>query len=226
MRGSFTAAPPPGKPPRLFVYCSPYTRCQETLDGLLEGAEMSRSDLVADVQEPRLREQDFGNFQTASVMQQCKEERQRFGRFFYRFPQGESGADVYDRVSTWLESLFREMAYGEIDDQTTLLVVTHGLTGRLFLMRWFHWTVDLFESTYNPSNGSLITMERGDITGRGNIGYRLTAESLRALRLHEGSGPGGAQAALNSRQPLTPMPLGAAKRLSSSGAQEEQPVVV
>ena len=25
------------------------------------------------------------------------------------FPHGESGADVYDRVSTWFESLFRDM---------------------------------------------------------------------------------------------------------------------
>ena len=28
-----------------------------------------------------------------------KAERIRFGRFFYRFPNGESGADVYDRMT-------------------------------------------------------------------------------------------------------------------------------
>ncbi len=28
-----------------------------------------------------------------------KAERLRFGRFFYRFPNGESGADVYDRMT-------------------------------------------------------------------------------------------------------------------------------
>lgn len=26
-----------------------------------------------------------------------KAERESYGRFFYRFPNGESGADVYDR---------------------------------------------------------------------------------------------------------------------------------
>ena len=46
-------------------------------------------------------------------MRQYRSERVRFSRFFYRFPNGESGADVYDRVSTWLESLYREMACGE-----------------------------------------------------------------------------------------------------------------
>lgn len=37
-----------------------------------------------------------------------KEVRRRYGRFFYRFPNGESAADVYDRItgmwSVWLNS--------------------------------------------------------------------------------------------------------------------------
>lgn len=33
-------------------------------------------------------------------MKVVKETRERFGRFFYRFPEGESAADVYDRVSS------------------------------------------------------------------------------------------------------------------------------
>lgn len=33
-------------------------------------------------------------------MKVIKETRERFGRFFYRFPEGESAADVYDRVSS------------------------------------------------------------------------------------------------------------------------------
>jgi hypothetical protein len=41
--------------------------------------------------------QDFGNFQDAEGKKREKAERLRFGRFFYRFPNGESGADVYDR---------------------------------------------------------------------------------------------------------------------------------
>ncbi len=35
--------------------------------------------------------------QDAEGKQREKAERLRFGRFFYRFPNGESGADVYDR---------------------------------------------------------------------------------------------------------------------------------
>ena len=32
-----------------------------------------------------------------SVQALCKEERLLYGRFYYRFPAGESVADVYDR---------------------------------------------------------------------------------------------------------------------------------
>ncbi len=46
----------------------------------------------------QLREQDFGNFQDSDMAMNMRE-RQRFGRFYYRFPNGESGADVYDRLT-------------------------------------------------------------------------------------------------------------------------------
>jgi broad specificity phosphatase PhoE len=36
--------------------------------------------------------------------------------------------------------------------QHTQVLVTHGLTLRIFLMRWFHWSVDEFLQVYNPAN--------------------------------------------------------------------------
>ena len=87
-----------------------------------------------------------------------------------------------------------------------LLVVTHGLTGRLFLMRWFHWTVEKFEETYNPPNGALMVMERGDLTGRGNIGYRLTAQTREALGLKQTDELRSKGSQTELKQPLTPVP--------------------
>ncbi len=166
---------------KLFVYCSPYSRCQQTLAEMLIGARIPEAELMAHMQEPRLREQDFGNFQDPDEMALLKDQRGKFGRFFYRFPHGgESGADVYDRVSTWLETLFREMQGPLIDEDTTLLIVTHGITARLFLMRWYHWTVDEFERTANPSNAQLLVMERGADPSSGTA-YNLTDESYEAI---------------------------------------------
>ena len=46
--------------------------------------------------EPRVREQEFGNLQ-GDEFKAFRAEQMRVGRFFYRFPTGESGADVYGR---------------------------------------------------------------------------------------------------------------------------------
>ena len=58
-------------------------------------------------EDPRIREQDFGNYQEQHVIDKAKVERFQFGAFYYRFPNGESASDVYDRASTFLDSLWR-----------------------------------------------------------------------------------------------------------------------
>ena len=58
-------------------------------------------------EDPRIREQDFGNYQNQETINKAKRERYKFGVFYYRFPNGESASDVYDRVSTFLDSLWR-----------------------------------------------------------------------------------------------------------------------
>jgi broad specificity phosphatase PhoE len=124
--------------------------------------------------EPRLREQDWANFQDPADIAAQKRLRNDYGHFYYRFTHGESGSDVYDRVSTFLESLWR---YIEAVPSTrgrppmseqNLVIVTHGLTMRLFCMRWFHWSVEYFESLENPVNGGHVVLLR-----QPNLKYRL-----------------------------------------------------
>ena len=80
-----------GEPVR--VYVSPYLRALQTLDSL------GLDDLIGLArEEPRLREQDWANYQDTADIEQQKELRNRYGHFFYRFTDGESGADVYDAV--------------------------------------------------------------------------------------------------------------------------------
>jgi len=43
---------------------------------------------------------------------------------------------------------------------SNVVIVTHGLTLRVILMRWFHWSRELFEATSNPGNCSVITLHR------------------------------------------------------------------
>ncbi len=141
------------------VYCSPYRRTRQTLDAMFK-CGLGENERVIIREEPRLTEQQFGNFQVLENMRKYKEERNAFGRFYYRFPNGESGLDVYSRVSSFVGTLFREFAKQDNIENSNVIIVTHGLTLRLFLMRWFQYTVEEFEQTRNPGNCDVVIMSR------------------------------------------------------------------
>ena len=94
-------------------------------------------------QDPRVAEQQFGNLQDLERIRQSKDERHKYGRFFYRFPNGEAGLDVYSRVMSFIGTLRRD----HMGDECSLVIVTHGLALRLFLMAWFEWTVEQVTSS-------------------------------------------------------------------------------
>ena len=149
-----------GEDYKLFFYLSPYRRSKETAIGIAKAFDGRR--ILGVREEPQLREQDFGNFQDYEAKQAEKRERHRFGRFFYRFPNGESGADVYDRITMFSDHMVRDIDAGRFPEDTNMILCTHGLTLRLFLMRWFHWTVAEYERIANPSNSQPIILERRD----------------------------------------------------------------
>lgn len=83
---------------KVYFYVSPYTRTRSSLREIARS--FPRKSVIGVREECRIREQDFGNFQVTEKMKVIKDARQKYGRFFYRFPEGESAADVYDRVSS------------------------------------------------------------------------------------------------------------------------------
>lgn len=178
-------------PPRLFFYTSPYLRSKQTFEGV--AAAFDPGQIMGAQEEVQLREQDFGNFQDAEGKQREKAERLRFGRFFYRFPNGESGADVYDRMTIFEDHLVRDINAGRFGPDATLVLVTHGLALRIFLMRWFHWTVEEFMGVFNPPNAEPLVLERvvhgGEATPGGPAAwihtkalYRLTPQSRMVIK--------------------------------------------
>ena len=77
----------------IFFYVSPYKRTIETLEQIQ--SHFSKNQIWGVREEPRIAEQQFGNFQNVDEVRKAKTERKKFGRFFFRFPNGESGLDVY-----------------------------------------------------------------------------------------------------------------------------------
>jgi len=141
---------------------SPYVRTVETFHGLVSawsdpqiefGHIPNRDDRlrawyarlnelgVTFHEDPRIREQDFGNYQDADMIKKAKRERHKFGVFYYRFPHGESASDVFDRVSTFLDSLWRSF---DLQRSKNFVLVTHGISIRVLLARYFRYSIDQF----------------------------------------------------------------------------------
>jgi broad specificity phosphatase PhoE len=139
------------------AYVSPYVRAMRTLSLLDLGDRLERT-----VPEPRLREQDWGNLQDPVEQEEQKRKRHEFGPFFYRLQHGESGADVDDRVASFLNELELRIAKDD-GHPDTVVIVSHGLTMRLLCRRLFSWSIDLFESLANPDHCShrVLTHEGG-----------------------------------------------------------------
>jgi broad specificity phosphatase PhoE len=161
------------------VYCSPYARTRQTLTGILEGAGLSR-EVVRSYEDPRLREVDPGyeEYEAQHAL------RRTHGWFYYRFKGGESPADCFDRTSSFLESLMRQVERKAADH---VLIVTHGLTIRCFAMRFLHLSVEQFDELANPGNCDLITIgDKHEVKDAGWTTGRWALSGLKRRAPEEG----------------------------------------
>jgi broad specificity phosphatase PhoE len=161
------------------AYVSPYRRTRETLSGVLEGSGLAPDELrqMRVFEDPRLREVEHG-YEPVEPQEAL---RKTHGWFYYRFKGGESPADCYDRTSSFLESLMRQVERKQAEHA---LVVTHGLTIRCFAMRFLHLTVEQFDSLANPANCDVITI--GDRTALADCQFISGRWGVTGLRLRDG----------------------------------------
>lgn len=168
---------------KVFFYYSPYIRTKDTLQEIKK--YFNEDQIISTREEPRISEQQFGNFQNVEDVWESKQERHNFGRFYYRFPSGEAGLDVYSRVSSFISTLVRDCQQyqkaGYDLDEINVIIITHGLSLRLFLMRWFQFSVEEFEESKNPENAQLVVMNKKCHTGF--RWYELDEKHRKALNL-------------------------------------------
>lgn len=147
-------------PKSVLFYTSPYLRARQTCQNLIDGIKSIPGVSYKVSEEARMREQDFGNFQsTPEETEKIWEQRAHYGHFFYRIPHGESAADVYDRIASFNETLFRQFLSDNFPN--VLVLVTHGIWARVFLMKWFRWSYEKFESLRNIPHCQFLVMKRG-----------------------------------------------------------------
>lgn len=106
------------------------------------------------------------------MSEQVAADRDAVGRFWYRVPGGESGADVFDRVTSFLQTLYREIDSMRPTNEVleNVVIVSHGLAIRLFCMRYLHWTTEEFEQVGEHPH---VQLPRKILGGGGHINVRL-----------------------------------------------------
>jgi broad specificity phosphatase PhoE len=145
-----------------WFYRSPYYRTRQTFDMIAQAFDPARIKMMED---PRLREQEHtprilkGHEDRATTEQ----ERDDYGHFYYQFEGGESCANVYDRISDFLGTLYRD--FEKDDFPSTCCIVSHGMTNRVFLMRMLKYSVEEFEFLRNPTNCGMYILNQ-QLNGR------------------------------------------------------------
>lgn len=156
------------------VFNSQYVQTGQTKNAMLEG--MGREP-VFDYQDPILREQEYGNMPPTDENNANREFRKKFGYFFYRFPNGESCADVYDRMALFLDTLYRRFDRPSCPED--IIIVSHGTAIKCFLARWYHWSIAYFDSIGQLPNCHVAIMSATD------GGYVLSEPFIKARILKE-----------------------------------------
>lgn len=147
------------------LYCSPYLRTRQTMENIVRGAGLRLHDVNV-YEDSRLRETDFGY----GNYEEQKAKREREGHFWYRFDGGESSADCFDRMSSFIGSMMRQSDRARItlpsstpfggghNVRRNVIIVSHGTIIRSFVMRFLHLTVEQFDSIDTPDNCSIVTI--------------------------------------------------------------------
>ena len=141
----------------IYSYISPFHRTRQTF-AQIESVLGDKN--VKVIEDPRIREQDWGNLRSFEEEKKIMIERGEYGIFYFHIKDGESGANVFDRTSTFFETVHRDFKKPDYPQNT--LVVTHGVTLRVLLMRVLNWSVEEFESVDNPKNCELYILEQND----------------------------------------------------------------
>ncbi|CAI9102317.1 OLC1v1000564C1 [Oldenlandia corymbosa var. corymbosa] len=185
---------PPNCSSNAYFYVSPYERAKSTLREIIRAFPRHR--VVGVREECRLREKDYGCFQHKSESvdpmagwDKIEEDCEKYGRFFYRFPNGESGADVYNSVSSFVETLWRDIDMKRLYNdpssvELNVVIVSHEETILIFLMRWFHWSTEQFESLKGPKNCEIRVLELGS-SGEYSLAVQHDDETMKEWGLSD-----------------------------------------
>ncbi len=151
-------------PRAICAWSSTYLRCKQTRELVLGRAFGTAGGAVLRRESFLLREQEFGDWDGLSEEQIRERDPERLakrarmidkaGRFYFRYPNGESRADVVQRSSLLIGKIQRSRYRHHV-------IFLHGVTQRALRMAWLNHSVEWFEDEPNPTNCSVLLIRRG-----------------------------------------------------------------
>jgi broad specificity phosphatase PhoE len=146
-------------------WTSSFLRCLQTESLVMARAFGAARDRIERREAYLLREREYGDWDGLTEAQLRARDPERLARrealataherFFFRYPNGESHADVVQRMAVFIAGLHRSRYAHHV-------LFVHGITQRAFRMAWFDRTIDWMEKEPNPPNASLLAITRTD----------------------------------------------------------------
>lgn len=157
-------------------WVSPFKRTRCTAENLKSSLDKSFVDKFEYIEDPRLVEQDFGDFDFqffdkwkyisphSYFINQARYKDEQ-GRFFARVENGENMLDVYNRVSMFVKTRLETSNYKEN------IIVTHGCTSRALIMFLLDLKIEEYYTMPVPGNASIrhIVYKDGKYIDKGYI---------------------------------------------------------
>lgn len=134
-------------------YISPGLRLRQTYD--LTTSQFPKNIHHSFSVETLLLKQYWGDV-TVENRREIEIARYKEGVLVYRFPSGESGPQLVERFKFFVNNLRGEFSRDDFPEN--IVILTHGFEMRIFLMAWFGWSVEHFESLANPKNCEMVTL--------------------------------------------------------------------
>ena len=159
----------------LRVWCSPYERTRQTRDAMTprfsEYIMDSREDIL-------LTEWNFGLFDGLTDAERhakypaeashYDDSIAKNGKFYARPMNGESWQDVCVRVRQFFGTIVRDSE--KKNPVKNILIISHGLAIRAFVMMWMHHSVEWLDAEPNPNNCAIRRIRRAGMETR-DMGY-------------------------------------------------------
>jgi broad specificity phosphatase PhoE len=146
---------------KLSVYYSPHFRIVQSKDGFIQGAGSKDVELIQEAE--LLKEREHGDFDGLHPRLQEEKMPQLYKKlhhgtaeekYFTKMPNGESIADVQNRMENFIEDIKEKIA-----NQEDVMIISHGGNCRLLEQLLTHSKASWFDFEDTPQYGQIIKID-------------------------------------------------------------------